>query len=343
MSPEKQTISSPKITLGLSVHRPEMIPVIAGWMRQHKAVFLEEPPAENFQRMLDGAFDVDDYLKPLDLEYPAFSRQMCCLLQELKAEGIEIFQVEPYLEVLIGIHEFFADGRPPEELDKNSILYPVYLAERSATGALLSYYQTAMTGTFEKTIAAILQFARRDAARFRLRDSLRAQALAPLVKRYPSNFIEAGVIHYALKRPLQRYMPSKMPIKIIFLADTALESIGEKGHLYGPGDQLTLLYLFHPDAADTGRHQLFAARSIIYSKIIEKEEKSDDLKMFPHLRDELACIRMTRHLTLNDCRRLFPLVRRAPSRDARQIVADYRRKNYGGRGNASWTVTAKER
>lgn len=88
MSPEKQTISSAKITLRLSVHRPERIPVIAGRMRQHKAVFLEEPPAEDFQNMLDGALDVDDYLKPLDLEYPAFRRQMCYLLQDLKAEGI---------------------------------------------------------------------------------------------------------------------------------------------------------------------------------------------------------------------------------------------------------------
>ncbi|MEJ2167141.1 MAG: hypothetical protein P8X90_16560, partial [Desulfobacterales bacterium] len=250
-------------------------------------------------------------------------------LRDLKAEGVEIFQVEPYLEILLGIHEFFADGHRPEDLNKGSIQYPVYLAERNVTGALLSYYQTAMTGSFGKTIKAILEFARRDAARFRLRDSLRAQALAPLIKRYPSNFIEAGVIHYALKRRLQRYVPSEMPIKMEFLADTALKSIGEKGHLYGPGDQLTLLYLFHPDAADGDRHQLFAGRSIIYSKIIEKEEISDDLKMFPHLRDELACIRITRQLTLNDCRSLFPLVRRAPSRDARQIVADYRTgKNY---------------
>ena len=71
------------------------------------------------------------------------------------------------------------------------------------------------------------------------------------------------------------------------------------------------------------REQVLAARSIIFSKIIEKEELTDDLNSFPHLRDELACIRMTKALGLDDCRRLFPLVRRAKSSDARQIVTDY--------------------
>jgi hypothetical protein len=146
--------------------------------------------------MLQGALAVDDYLQELDLEYPAFSREMCYLLRRLRAEGKKIFQVEPFLEILLGIHEFFAKGHRPEELDPKSVQYPVYLAERNATGALLAYYQTVMTGSFEASIEAIKRFARLDAARFRLRDSLRAQALAPLVKKYPSVFVEAGVIHY---------------------------------------------------------------------------------------------------------------------------------------------------
>ncbi|UCD78852.1 MAG: hypothetical protein JSW26_26190 [Desulfobacterales bacterium] len=231
--------------------------------------------------------------------------------------------MEPFIESLIAIHEFFADGHEPGELNKNSLHYPVYLAERNASAALLTYYQTVMTGSFEKTLKAVIQFARRDAARFRLRDSLRAQALAPLVKKYPSNFIEAGVMHYSLKRQLQQQMPPKMPIKSIFLADAALKSLGGRRHLYAPGDQLTLRYIFHLEATDTGHQEVLAARSIIYSKIIEKEEMTDGLKTFPHLRDELACIRITEQLTLNDCRRLFPLVRRARSDDARQLVAEY--------------------
>ncbi len=162
-----------------------------------------------------------------------------------------------------------------------------------------------------------------DAARFRLRDSLRAQALAPLVKKYATSYVEAGVIHYPLWRLLRRQVSRQVQVKPLFLSDQALKKIGEKGHLYGPGDQLTLLYIFHPEISNTAWERLLAARSIIYSKIIEKEEQIKDQAAYPHLRDELACIRMANRLSLDDCERLFLAVRRAKSSDARQIVTEY--------------------
>ena len=313
-------MSSQKITLGLSVHRPEMIPLIADRMRRHDAIFLEEPPADGFETMLAGALAVDDYLRPLDVEYPAFSRDMCHLLRELQMEGKKIFQVEPFLEILLGIHGFFAEGHRPAELDKNSVQYPVYLAERNATKALLDCYQTAMSRSFEATIASVKQFARMDAARFRLRDSLRAQELRLKVGEYSSSYVEAGVIHYPLWRLLRKQMLQPEQVQVMHLADEALKTMGDTGHLYGPGDQLTLLYVFHPNLAKTKREALLAARSIIFSKISEKEELSDDLDRFPHLRDNLACIQTTRQLGLDDCRQLFPLVHRAKSSDTRQLV-----------------------
>ena len=57
------------------------------------------------------------------------------------------------------IHESFAKGKRPEDLDKGSILYYVYLAERDATGALLHFYKTSVTGTFEEVITAVRNFA----------------------------------------------------------------------------------------------------------------------------------------------------------------------------------------
>ena len=83
MSLEKHRISKQKITLGLSVHRPEMIPYMADWMRRHDAIFLEEPPAAGFAQMLTGEFAVNDYLRELDVEYPAFSRNLCYLLKAI--------------------------------------------------------------------------------------------------------------------------------------------------------------------------------------------------------------------------------------------------------------------
>ncbi len=300
-----------------------MIPIISGEMRKHEAIYLEEPPTAEFAGMLAGEIAIDSYLTTTDVEYPEFSRGMCRLLRELKRQGRKIFQVEPFLEVLIQVHDFLATGHTPDGIEKDTLHYPVYLAERNATGALLAYYQAVSSGTFEASVAAILKFARMDATRFRLRDSLRAQALAPLVEKYASSYVEAGVIHYPLWRLLRRQVSRQVQVKPLFLSDQALIKIGEKDHLYGPGDQLTLLYMFHPEISNKGWERLLAARSIIYSKIVEKEEQIKDQATYPHLRDELACIRMTNRLSLDDCERLFLVVRRAKSSDARHIVAEY--------------------
>jgi len=315
--------SRPQITLGLSVHRPEMIPLIGSWMQRHDAIFLEEPPESNFRPMLRGAVAIDDYLMPLDVEYPEFSRAMCRLLRNLHAAGKKIYQVEPFWEVLLGIHAFFAAGHAPANLSKRSLQWPVYQAERMATGALLAYYHAVIKESFEQTLAAILRFARADAARFRLRDSLRAQALAPLIEGSPSAFIEAGLMHFQLWRLLRQELPEPDRVRPVFLAADALEEFTDSGHLYGPGDQLTLLFIFHPTIAETERHRLLAARAIVYAKIIAKEELETDAGTFPHLRDELDCIRTTGNLSLPDCRELFPLIRRSKSAAARQIVSDY--------------------
>ena len=312
-----------QISVGLSFHRPEMIPLISEAMRRSEAVFLEEPPAPGFDQMIRGELSVDDYLLPIDVEYPAFSRDMCCLLRELHAAGKNIYQVEPFIESLLSIHEFFAEGHKPDDLTKNSIHFYVYRAERAATGALLAYYQTVGTGTFEEAIEAIIRFARTDAARFRLRDSLRAQELVSLVQEYPSSYIESGLIHYQLWRLLRDRLPSHVQVQPIFLADAALKTMGEKGHIYGPGDQLTLLYIFHPTISQPMWEKLLAARSMIYSKILEKQELDDTSGTFQHLRDELACIRAVRQLSIDDCRHLFPLIRHARSSEARQLVAAF--------------------
>ena len=70
-------------------------------------------------------------------------------------------------------------------------------------------------------------------------------------------------------------------------------------------------------------HQVLAARSIIFAKIVAKEEITNGLDTFPHLQDELACMRMAMQLDLEDCRHLFPQVRRSKSAEARRIVAEY--------------------
>ncbi len=311
------------VTIGFSIHRPEVIGITADLMQRHDVIFLEEPPVNGLQGMLQGAQSIDDYLLPADVEYPEFSRRMCRLLRELYQNGKKIVQVEPFLQNLVAIHTFFSQGHRPNELKPESLRYQVYSAERDATKALLDYYQIVMSGSFQAAIRAIIRFARFDAARFRLRDALRARALAAELKKGSAAYIEAGAIHFMLYHLLKKRMPKQVQLKPVFLARKALKTLGVKGHLFGPGDQLTLTYIFHPNVNGTLKEALLAARSLIYSKLVEKQEVPDDLETFPHVRNELACIRTVKLLALDDCDRLFPLIRRLKTAHARQLVDDY--------------------
>lgn len=47
-----------QITLGLSVHRPEMIPSMTQRMRRHDAIVLEELASPGFGKMLSGSMSI---------------------------------------------------------------------------------------------------------------------------------------------------------------------------------------------------------------------------------------------------------------------------------------------
>ena len=310
------------IVLGLGLHRPEMIPSLSEWMESCNVILLEEPPGEGFTRMLSGGISIDDYLMQQDLEYPVYSRRLCRLLQTLTARGKTIYQVEPYLETLAGIHDLFAEGFRPADIAENSVQHRVYLAEHEATGALLVFYGVSMSGSFRKIIEAVKRFARKDAARFRLRDALRAQELAGRVETGSSVFIEAGLMHFPLRRLLRQRMAMPERLQTVFLADTPMRKMGIPGRLFGPGDQLTLLYVFHPELKWPDRENLLAARALVYNKLIAKTEHKDSENM-PHLREEQACIAVVRKLSLDDCSRLYPLIRDAGHHEALEIVRNH--------------------
>jgi hypothetical protein len=137
--------------------------------------------------------------------------------------------------------------------------------------------------------------------------------------------VEAGLMHYQLWRLLRSLLPSSTRANPVFLANPVLQSMGEKGHLYSPGDQLTLLYIFHPNISQPGQEKLLAARAMVYSKILKKQESADDSGVLPHLRDELSCIRTAQRLSIEDCRELFPPIRRSGTLEAREILEDFLR------------------
>lgn len=311
-----------RATLVFSNHRPETVDPAKQLMAGHDAVILEEPPDPEFHRMLSGRLDIDSYLETSDLEYPEFSLRMCKALRELHSAGKRLYQVEPFLEKLVEIHERFADGGSPADLKRGTDLYEVYMAERNATSALLGFYEVSVRGVLEETVDAVKRFARADAARFAIRDRMRAHAIVTVLKGRGSYYIEAGQIHYPLRRHLKRRLPANYPLTVKFLMAGAVRAMGFRNHLYGPGDLLTLFYRFHPNAMSRNE-DLLAARALIYNKLIIKEEATETVDSYPHTRNELEVGATVRLLSMADCARLFPVIRRVPTKTAQDMVRHY--------------------
>jgi hypothetical protein len=291
-------------------------------MESHDAVILEEPPDNRFQQMLSKEVSIDSYLDKLDSEYPEFSRRMSEILIKLYENGKRLYQIEPFLEKLIEIHELFAGGGNPSDLKAGTDLHQVYEAERHATAALLAFYRASLHGTFEETLETVHSFARADARRFVLRDRMRALEISARVLSPGSYYIEAGQIHYFLWRELKQRLPADYPLTIKFLMSDAVRDMGFQSHLYGPGDVLTLLYMFRPNR-NIREDDLLAARALIYNKLITKEESLESTEPYPHTRDELETAATLRKLSLRDCSRLFPMTRRASTDKARDVVQRY--------------------
>ncbi len=296
-----------RVTVALSQHRPEIVRPAAALMAKHAAIFLEEPPSNELNRMLTGDLQVDDYLQLLDTEYPEFSHRMAIALKQLYASGKHILAVEPFLGHLVDIHEMFASGGAPADLDPLSERYRVYAAERDATGALLAFYAAATQAPFEKIVATVIRFARQDARRFVLRDTLRARALARQVPSYATSFVEAGQMHYFLWRRLHRALGPGFAVKPRFLT-APIEMPGNVQRLYGPGDILTLRFIFQPTFRGP-RADLLAARSLIYNQLIEKNEMVPTGEECPHAANELEILARVRHLSFADCRKLYARIR----------------------------------
>lgn len=293
-----------RLTIAYANHRPETVRLSEQCMREHQAVILEEPPDDNLPAMLDGRMGIDDYLLGQEIEYPAFSTEQCRLLKELHRCGIRILQTEPYYEHLFRVQNFFADGHAPGELDQTTEEYLVYSHEKKATGKLLDYYKAVQTRDFEHIIASIQAFAAADAARFKLRDRLRARSIAAYCSEYKRICIEAGPMHLLLYRYLIAYLPENWSVRPVFLENRALEKMGCRAGLYGPGDALTAHYLL--DNALSGEYRnLLAARALISMKINDKEELGGWQTDFPHLRSESTVNRIVRKLSYNQCKSIF--------------------------------------
>ncbi|ROQ92043.1 hypothetical protein [Desulfosoma caldarium] len=315
------------ITVAFSTHRLEVLKKAETIMRTHDTVALEEPPHPNFYAMLEGHMSIQEYLEKSDYEFPRFARASCLLYRRLHAQGKHLLQVDPYLEHLNRLHDFFADGGDAHALDPKDAAYEVYHAERRATATLLDFYAKSVSAPFSDVVASVVAFARADAARIGLRDRMRAEALTVVAEGSESLYVECGYIHWSLFRHLQRLLGRRTRLRPLFLLDQeARRRIGKK-QVLGPGDRLTLRLVFRENLR-TPLLSLLAAQSLIFIKLVHKEEMSPSQGSFPHLDDEAQADRWTRCLSWKDCERLWPLVRQKPSQPAQDIVRSYLQERF---------------
>ncbi|WP_022852638.1 hypothetical protein [Thermodesulfatator atlanticus] len=310
------------VTVGLTPHRLEFLPATKELMADHDAIVLEEPPEPDFQAVLKGEISVEKYLENVEAGFPEYTKKSLELLKAFYAEGKQICQVEPYLERWLIIRSMLDSGIPREEVCTIQDLSPVYEAEHETFGKLLDYY-AAMQGDFDVLVQKIKAFAKADARRISLRDKMRAKELVSLVRKFSPHakiYVEAGYIHIKLVYYLAGQKKNLFRLRVENLLLRAVKAHGLHGVLPSPGDGLTSYYLFG------GRHRkipedLLAARSIVYIKLIEKEElKPTEEEPFPHLRNELFWRLFVSKLSYEDCKSLDKFIRILPTKKAREVA-----------------------
>ena len=310
------------ITLCHSSHRPETLALTARLMKDHKVILLEEPFHPDFHKALGGEVELEEHLLELDSEYPAFTLGQYRLLQRFFKAGKEILQIEPYFDLLLWIQHFLVGDHGPEDIPPNTPAHAVYCAEHEATKTLIEYYRNVRGDNFPEILAAMNSFAIADARRFALRDSLRAKGIFEVLTPGKNTYIEAGSIHLLLRELLAKNLPRGWRLRTLDIDAETVKKLNLEGSLFSPGDELTLDYIFGR-AVSRHKWQLCCAQSLIYSKIVTKEEISSSDCGFPHIRNEIESIAAVKKLSINNCRTLFQRIRSLSSVEAAAVTARY--------------------
>ena len=297
-------MSHGRITIGFSSHQIEVLPFVRRQMELHQTIILEEAPSPLFQDMMADLIPIEDYLLEDASQFPQFDTQMCELTRGMHFRGKRILQVEPFMERLIQIHELLAAGKTKEDVRVTSELREVYETESAANGALIAFYSASVRAPFAEVAEAVKDYEKTDANLLRLRENLRARAIASIAGSSESIFVEAGYIHYLLYRYLQPEIGAHRKVKVVYPMDESFRNLKGKRRNMGPGDILTLHYLLGHNPP-RGLADLLAARSLIYIKMIEKEELHPGVSPTPHCEHEVRVNRMVDRLSLEDCAKIF--------------------------------------
>jgi hypothetical protein len=300
-----------------------MIPFARRLMEDHDVIITEEAPDPNFSAMLNKKIPISEYLSEVDSGFPQFSLRMYKLLRGLHKEGKVLLQIEPYMENLMSIHDMFLNGKQPSDVLKIPGLREVYKTEKNATGALLLFYESSLKNPFWKVIETVKNFARADAERFRLRDTMRAKAIVKVLPGNERVYVEAGTVHTHLEKALRQLLRTKGQIKSLFLLEPVVKKLTGRAQVLAPGDILTKRYISRKKRND-GVENLLAARSLIYIQLLQKEEMIPSRsERTPHIKDEIRATELVNKLSFAQCEKLYKKIRFRNRQQALEIIQNY--------------------
>lgn len=297
------------ITIGYTSHRIESIPFARRMMENHDVIIVEEAPTPEFMDMLGKKISINEYILEGNMEFPEFSKRYYKVLRDLHQKGKRILQIEPYMEKLMQIYELFSDGKKPLDVIKIRGIAEVYEAERNATAALLHFYESSLKVSFLNVVEAVKKFARADAERFRLRDKMRARAIKEVLPDDKRVYVEAGAIHIYLARLLRRILGKSYDIKSEFLLEPFFKKLSGRNQVLPPGDILTIHYILRKKT-DEEYETLLASRSLIYIKLLKKEEMVPSRTgQAPHVEDEIMVNELVSKLTVPQSEEIYRKIR----------------------------------
>jgi hypothetical protein len=319
---------SSKIWIGFTSYRSETLPFTEKQMKTCDAVVLEEPHTPGFQEMLQKELAIDEYLMLSDFGFPDYALRSCQMMQRLFAEGIVLYQIDPFMDELVRIHEFFASGGSPKEIIDQTVTMDVYLCERHWTQKLILFYKDSCKTDFDLLVSAVKEFAKADAKKGNMRNRMRAEEIVQLFSLHDSIYIEAGYIHFILFQELLHRKTNGVSIKPVYPMAEVTRALTGRKQILAPGDQLTFLYTFHPEMNDS-RTDTLAAQSLIYNKIVNKEEIVSSDELYPHTLNEIQSVSLASSLQYTQCRDIFSAIRHLETFEAREYLIDWRKKHGG--------------
>jgi hypothetical protein len=299
--------ASHPITLGFTVFRAETAPFAARCMVGHSLIVLEEPRTPGFEEMLAGELAVDEYLMLTDFEFPEYARTQCQTLQALHTAGVCILQLHPWMDELVGIHEFFAAGNGPADIPRGGQPRLVYEREKEWSAKLLAFYTAAGKKDFDSILDAVNDFAMADAAKIGDMDRHRAAALKNILPSHGRAYVECGAIHHDMVGLMMKALGPGQVRVVHLMEEVCLARYGRR-RLIPPGDLLTFRHLLGTQR-DYDREALLSARAVVYNRLMEKEETFDSASPYPHMEAEALVLQIVGSLDIEQCRTLFGRIR----------------------------------